>query len=159
MADIFISYKSERRRAARHLEQTLVRYGYTVCFDHALVRGHDYELQIQRQIRGAKAVIVLWCPLSVDSEAVRSEASYAKREGKQVPVKIEACELPLFSALIQYIDLTKAMCGPIDPALYPLLDDIERLVGKPPQPDYKALKGVRRDVARYGCVYIGRVSA
>ena len=75
MADIFISYKSERRRAARHLEQILLRYGYTVWFDHALVRGQDYELQIERQIREAKAVIVLWCPLSVGSEAVRSEAS------------------------------------------------------------------------------------
>ncbi len=50
MAEIFISYKSERRKAARHLEQILVRYGYTVWFDHALVRGHDYEAQIQRKI-------------------------------------------------------------------------------------------------------------
>jgi formylglycine-generating enzyme required for sulfatase activity len=140
MAEIFISYKSERRKAARHLEQILIRHGYTVWFDHALVRGHDYEAQIQREIGEAKAVIVLWCALSVNSEAVRSEASYAKHKGKQVPVLIEPCELPLFSALTQRIDLTKATCAPSDPAFYPLLDDIERLVGRAPQPEYKALR-------------------
>jgi formylglycine-generating enzyme required for sulfatase activity len=140
MAEIFISYKSERRKAARHLEQILIRYGYTVWFDHALVRGHDYETQIQRQIGEAKAVIVLWCSLSVDSQPVRSEASYAKRENKQIPVKIEPCVLPLFSTLDQHIDLTKASCAPQDAAFYPLLDDIERLVGRAPKPDYKLLR-------------------
>ena len=37
--EIFISYKSERRRAAEHLAETLRRHGYTVWFDYQLVRG------------------------------------------------------------------------------------------------------------------------
>ena len=140
MADVFISYKSERRQAARHLEQTLIRYGYSVWFDHALVRGHDYEDQIQRKLDAAKAVIVLWCSLSVESQPVRSEAQYAKDEKKQVPLKIEPCKLPLFSTLTQYIDLTQAKCGPRDGSFDPLLDDLERLVGQPPHADLKALR-------------------
>ena len=31
MADIFISYKSERRAAAEHLADILREYGYTSC--------------------------------------------------------------------------------------------------------------------------------
>jgi len=140
MADVFISYKRERRPAARHLEQILIRYGYTVWFDLALVRGADYEEQIQRELNAAKAVIVLWCGHSVQSAGVRSEASRAKAGGKLVPVVIERCELPLFSTLEQNIDLTVATGSPRDHALDPILDDLERLVGRPPAADLKALR-------------------
>jgi TIR domain len=141
MADVFISYKRERRPAARHLQQILACYGYTVWFDLALVRGKDYEVQIERELNAAKAVIVLWCGLSVASEGVRSEASRAKADGKLIPLVIEPCKLPLFSTLDQNIDLTSAVCSPRDPALDPVLDDVERLVGRPPQADLKALRG------------------
>ena len=140
MADVFISYKRERRPAARHLEQILVRYGYSVWFDLALVRGADYEEQIQRELNTAKAVIVLWCGLSVQSPGVRAEASRAKAQAKLVPVVIERCELPLFSTLEQNIDLTAAAGSPRDHALDPILDDLERLVGRPPLADLKALR-------------------
>lgn len=140
MADIFISYKRERRPAARHLEQILVRYGYSVWFDLALVRGADYEEQIQRELNAAKAVIVLWCGLSVASKGVRSEATRAQEQKKLIPVKIEVCELPLFSTLEQNIDLTAAACSPRDHALDPILDDLERLVGRAPVADLKALR-------------------
>src|SRR5262249_38630167 len=106
MADVFISYKRERRPAARHVEQILIRYGYSVWFDLALVRGQNYEAQIERELTVAKAVIVLWCGLSVASPGVRSEASRAKSLGKLIPLVIEPCTLPLFSTLEQNIDLT-----------------------------------------------------
>lgn len=144
MADVFISYKSERRAAARHLEQILRLHGYSVWFDHALVRGEDYEEQIQRQIEAASAVVVMWCGRSVASAAVRSEAGYAKARKKQVPLKIEPCELPLFSTLSHYIDLTKASCAPSDPAFRAVLADVERLVGRAPQIDTRQLKDYER---------------
>lgn len=140
MAEVFISYKRERRPAARHLEQILIRYGYTVWFDLALVRGKDYEAQIEHELTAAKAVIVLWCKLSVASEGVRSEANRAKSDDKLIPLVIEPCRLPLFSTLDQNIDLSAVTGSPRDPALDPLLDDLERLIGRPPQPDLKALR-------------------
>jgi formylglycine-generating enzyme required for sulfatase activity len=140
MADIFISYKRERRPAARHLEQILIRYGYSVWFDLDLVRGQDYEAQIERELSVAKAVIVLWCGLSVRSPGVRSEANRAKSQGKLVPLVIERCELPLFSTLEQNIDLTTATGSPRDPAFDPMLDDLERLIGQAPQWDRKAMR-------------------
>ena len=87
----------------------------------------------------AKAVVVLWCGLSVASEGVRSEASRAKADGKLIALVIEPCKLPLFSTLEQNIDLKAATGSPRGPAFDPVLDDLERLVGRPPQPDFKAL--------------------
>ncbi|MFM9939437.1 MAG: SUMF1/EgtB/PvdO family nonheme iron enzyme [Hyphomicrobiaceae bacterium] len=156
MADVFISYKRERRPAARHLEQILVRYGYTVWFDLALVRGQDYEAQIERELSAAKAVIVLWCGQSVQSPGVRSEASRAKSQGKLIPLVIEPCDLPLFSTLEQNIDLTTAAGSPRDHALDPVLDDLERLVGRAPQPDYKALRDYEATWRAMGALPLAR---
>jgi formylglycine-generating enzyme required for sulfatase activity len=141
MADVFISYKRERRAAARHLAKILEAYGYTVWFDLALVRGQDYEQQIAAQLKAAKAVIVLWCTKSVASEGVRSESSRAKAAGKLVPLVIEPCELPLFSTNEQHIDLTAATGAPSNLyELHAVLDDVERLVGRAPTPDLRALR-------------------
>jgi TIR domain len=49
--DIFISYKSERRKAAAHLAAVLKLHGYSVWFDYELIKGHDFGLQIGREIR------------------------------------------------------------------------------------------------------------
>jgi len=43
MAEIFISYKSERRKAAAHLAKILERCGYTVCYDYSLVKGRRHN--------------------------------------------------------------------------------------------------------------------
>jgi formylglycine-generating enzyme required for sulfatase activity len=156
MAEIFISYKRERRAAARHLEQILIRYGYSVWFDLALVRGQDYEAQIERELSAAKAVIVLWCTLSVRSKGVRSEASRAESQGKLVPLVIEPCELPLFSTLEQNIDLTTATGSPRDPAFDPMLDDLERLVGRAPQSDRKAMRDYEATWRAMGALRLAR---
>jgi hypothetical protein len=156
MADIFISYKRERRAAARHLEQILLRYGYSVWFDLELVRGQDYEAQIERELSAAKAVIVMWCGLSVGSPGVRSEANRAKSRGKLIPLIIEPCELPLFSTLEQNIDLTAAAGSPRDHAFDPVLDDLERLVGRAPQPDYKALRDYEATWRAMGALPLAR---
>ena len=55
MAEIFISYKSERRKAAEHLAEILRRYGYSVWFDYSLLKGADFGFQIDAKIRRAKA--------------------------------------------------------------------------------------------------------
>jgi hypothetical protein len=68
MADVFISYKSERRPAAEHLAAVLERHGYSIWFDYELIKGRDFGLQISRQVRKAKALVVLWCTRSVESK-------------------------------------------------------------------------------------------
>lgn len=80
MADIFISYKSERQAAAQHLARILELNGYSVWYDYGLLSGRDFSRQIERELRAAKAVIVMWCPLSRDSDCLQiaSGAKFSK---------------------------------------------------------------------------------
>ena len=90
MADIFISYKSERRNAAQHLSRILELNGYSVWFDYGLFSGINFGRQIEREIRAAaKAVVVLWCSLSRVSRWVLEEADLAQSLETFTPVWLE----------------------------------------------------------------------
>jgi hypothetical protein len=93
MADVFISYKSERRPAVEHLARVLENYGFTVWFDYALLSGKQFAPQIEREIRAARAVLVLWCNRSVESEWVKDEARIAKERETLIPISIEETSL------------------------------------------------------------------
>ena len=139
MAEIFISYKSERRAAAEHFAEVLKRYGYSVWFDYELVKGKDFAAQIERQIREAKALVALWCTLSVGSRWVREEVHLAHDLGILVPVKIEACDIPFGFRLADTIDLSAWDGAPRSPALDPLIDALEKRIGRDAVPDRKGL--------------------
>ncbi len=140
MAEIFISYKSERRAAAAHLTKILECHGYTVWYDYSLVKGRDFPAQIDAKVRGAKAVVVLWCSMSVQSEWVSDEASLAKDLGSLVPVMIEPCELRIDFRRKDYVNLTGWTGAPRDVALDPLLDALAQKIGRPPLIAYEALR-------------------
>jgi hypothetical protein len=140
MAEIFISYKSDRRNAAKHLAGVLTRHGYSVWFDYALIKGDDFELQLDSQLRTAKAVIVLWCSMSVQSAWVSREASLASKLKTLLPVLIEDCELKLAHHTSDYVDLSEWDGSPRSHTLDPLLNAVARLVGRPPQADWAKLR-------------------
>lgn len=151
MADIFISYKSERRAAAEHLAEILADYGYSVWWDYGLVSGRDFGAQIEKELRAAKAVIVLWCSLSVGSEWVREEAALAKRLNKVIPTFIEhGVELPLGFSLSQTLDLAEWDGSPKNARLDRLLRDIGRFVGRAPKPNLPGLERTERAWRRFG---------
>ena len=139
MAEIFISYKSERRNAAAHLAKILECYGYSVWYDYSLVKGRDFAAQIDAKIREAKAVIVLWCSKSVRSEWVADEAALAVDLDSMVPAKIEPCELRVDFRRKDYVDLTGWDGAPKSHALDVLLKALEQQVGRAPQPDFTAI--------------------
>jgi len=148
--ELFISYKSERRRAAEHLAETLRRHGYSVWFDYQLVKGRDFARQIDRRIRAAKSLIVLWCTRSVASEWVNEEVDLAKHLGILVPTKIEDCDLPVGNRLKDYINLTHWDGSPRSHQLDALLDAIVQKVGREPQPNYRALQEYEATWRRFG---------
>ena len=139
MAEIFISYKSDRRNAAKHLAGVLTRHGYSVWFDYALIKGDDFDLQLDSQLRAAKAVIVLWCSMSVQSAWVSREASLASKLKTLIPVLIEDCELKLAHHTSDYVNLSEWDGSPRSPTLDPLLNAVARLVGCPPRADWAKL--------------------
>jgi formylglycine-generating enzyme required for sulfatase activity len=152
VADVFISYKSERRAAAEHLAATLTRYGYSVWFDYALVKGRDFGLQIDAKVRSAKVLIVMWCTLSVQSRWVHEEVDLAHELGILAPLKIEACDLPVGNRRVDYINLVDWDGSPRSPLLDDLLDTVGGKVGRAPAPDFQALRDYEATWRRFGAL-------
>ncbi len=150
MADIFISYKSERRAAAWHLSQILELNGYTVWYDYGLLSGRDFSRRIEKELRAAKVVIVLWCPMSRDSDWVNNEALLARRLQKYVPVWIEETELPLEFIRDDTIDLKRWNGSPRSHDLDRLWDEIARLTEKEQAPDMRGIRQFEATWRGYG---------
>ena len=149
--EIFIFYKSERRRAAEHLAETLRLHGYTVWFDYQLVKGKNFGRQLEARIRAARALVALWCTMSVRSEWVSEEVDLAKSLGILIPTKIEDCELPLGNSQGDYIDLVRWDGSPRShPQLDKLLDAVAQKVGRDPQPAYRELQSYEATWHRFG---------
>ncbi len=127
--DIFISYSREDRSAARHFAECLTHAGFNVWWDAALRSGETFDEVIEKELRAAKAVVVLWSPRSVASRWVRAEATLADRFNKLVPVIIEACNLPIIFELTHAADLADWTGNEADTRWQTLVDDLRRLVG------------------------------
>ena len=127
--DIFISYSREDRPAARHFAECFTRAGFDVWWDAALRSGETFDEVIEKELRAAKAVVVLWSPRSVASRWVRAEATLADRFNKLVPVIIESCNLPIIFELTHATDLSDWTGDETDARWATLTEDIRRLVG------------------------------
>jgi len=103
--DIFISYSREDRPAARHFAKCFADEGFSVWWDATLQAGETFDEVIERELKAAKAVVVLWSPRSVQSRWVRAEATLADRSGKLVPAIIEKCDRPIIFELTHAADL------------------------------------------------------
>jgi len=124
MADIFISYKSEDRAKVAPIALALEAEGLTVWWDTQLEGGLDYQEAIDRNLRNALLVLVLWTPRSVKSRWVRSEATVADRHGVLLPVVLEPCERPVAFELLQTRDLTRWNGDPGDVEWQRLLKEV-----------------------------------
>jgi len=89
LADIFISYSKIDRQLVEQLAHELLAKGFTVWWDTALVSGESFREVIVRQLKEARAVIVVWTPSSVTSEWVISEADRGRYRGILIPVRTE----------------------------------------------------------------------
>jgi pSer/pThr/pTyr-binding forkhead associated (FHA) protein len=103
--DIFLSYARQDRTTARTVAESLVSEGFNVWWDASLHSGETFDEVIERNLRDAKAVVVLWSPRSVASRWVRAEATLADRRNKLVPAIIEACDRPIVFELTHTADL------------------------------------------------------
>jgi TIR domain len=106
MADIFISYASEDRNRVRPLAEALMSRGFNVWWDRSLAAGQDYTAIIEKELKNAKAVIVVWTRSSSASTFVRDEAGRARDEGRLVPVMFDRVDIPLGFGAFQAEDFT-----------------------------------------------------
>ncbi len=155
MADVFISYKSERRPAISHLARVIENYGYTVWFDYALMPGGSFSAQIERELRAARAVIVVWCSMSVRSVEgktnwVVEEADLAKQLGTYLPVWLEPVDLPLGFRMGDVIDISEWNGDPRSHEIDRLIEQLTSKTQREPDIKYKALVAQSADVRRSG---------
>ncbi|HET7816667.1 MAG TPA: TIR domain-containing protein [Sphingomicrobium sp.] len=126
--DVFISYSREDRSHAQRFAERLAEEGFSVWWDAALHSGETFDEVIEKTLKAAKAVVVLWSPRSVASRWVRAEATLADRNNKLVPVIIEACDRPLIFELTHTSDLSHWAGRTTDAVWRTLIKDLNRLV-------------------------------
>ncbi len=107
MADVFISYASEDRGRVRPRADALQARGFNVWWDRSLAAGHDYTAIIERELKNAKAVIVVWTQSSATSTFVRDEAGRARDDGRLVPVLLDRVDIPLGFGAFQAEDFSR----------------------------------------------------
>jgi hypothetical protein len=89
MYDVFISYARNDRSRAEQFQHAIKRCGWTVWWDADLLPGQQWNDVIEKELRGAGAVLVLWSQDSVKSQFVCDEATIARELGKLVPVTLD----------------------------------------------------------------------
>jgi pSer/pThr/pTyr-binding forkhead associated (FHA) protein len=128
--DIFISYARSDEEMARLVALAFEQEGFNVWWDAALHSGETFDEVIEKELRAAKAVVVLWSPRSVSSRWVRAEATLADRNRTLAPAIIEPCDRPIIFELTHTVDLSAWDGNTADPVWQAYLYDIRRLIGE-----------------------------
>src|SRR3984885_10007363 len=105
MADIFVSYSRTDRGRVAPLVAALEAQGWSVWWDPEITPGDEFDALISAELESARAVVVVWSPLSVDSRWVKGEARDAADRGVLVPVRFENARLPIDVRSIHTTDL------------------------------------------------------
>ncbi len=143
--DIFLSYARRDRPTARVIAESLSAEGFNVWWDASLHSGETFDEVIERNLKEAKAVVVLWSPASVASRWVRAEATLADRRNKLVPAIIEACDRPIIFELTHTAELTEWKGDKKDPRWRTFIEDLYRLTKSGTQDKVKELHEARSE--------------
>jgi len=126
VARVFLSYARADVDCARKLASVVARAGHEVWWDRELHGGSRFTMEIDKALREAEAVIVLWSESSLESAWVQDEAAEGRDSGRLVPAIIDSVRPPLGFRQYQAIDLTDLRNGE-QPAQ---LEDLLRAVVK-----------------------------
>ena len=111
MARIFLSYARADVDCARKLAGLVARAGHDVWWDRELHGGSRFTNEIDKALRDAEAVVVLWSESSLESAWVQDEAAEGRDSNRLVPATIDAIRPPLGCRQYQAIDLTDLRNG------------------------------------------------
>ena len=133
MAKVFLSYAREDAAAAKQLAECIGRAGHQVWWDHQIEGGSRFSTEIDRELKNADAVVVIWTKASIESPWVQDEAAEGRDSGSLVPVLLGTDKPPLGFRQFQSVDFGQ-WDGLSDP---PALDALIRAIGQKsgePQP-------------------------
>ncbi len=141
--DIFVSYVHKREYDVAHLCNILTYNGYNVFFAGDLVAGDYYPDVLERKLREADAVIVLWCKDAVKSQWVNSEADLARKLKTIIPVMFDQCSLKFPHSQLHCLDLSFWFSGgqlPRSEELDPLLETVKNKIKREVIEDTEGLR-------------------
>ena len=95
MARIFLSYAREDVDSAKRLAEAVGDAGHEVWWDHHLHGGSRFTEEIDRALKDAEVVVVLWTDTAVKSAWVQDEAAEGRDTERLVPVSLNGCRPPL----------------------------------------------------------------
>jgi hypothetical protein len=139
MADLFISYSRNDRDRCTAIRDALTALKVNVWSDARIGAGSHFDREIEREIKAAAALLVLWSEDSVESDWVRNEARTGKEENRLVATQIRPCELPLEFRSVQAELLPEGAEGTENTAWIGVVARIGELTGRPGLGEYARL--------------------
>lgn len=108
MANLFLSYSRKDETKARRFTDWVEREGHNVWRDEDDIGGGStFSSEIEKALKDADAVLVLWSVNSVQSAWVRDEAGYGRDAGKLLPFSLDGTEPPLGFRQFQSVNLAR----------------------------------------------------
>jgi adenylate cyclase len=95
LAKVFLSYSREDAAAAKQLAECMAGAGHQVWWDRQIQGGSRFATEIDRELKEADAVVVLWTKASIESAWVQDEAAEGRDTGRLVPVALSGVRPPL----------------------------------------------------------------
>lgn len=134
MTQIFISYSRKDLTFVEKLAKDLRLRGFEVWYDlSGLEAGKNWGREIQAALHNSQVMIVVISPNSLESRWVEREYLFAEKLNlKIIPILFQACEMPLWTLDLHYIDLTTSTYNKS-------LEDILRVLGVPHKPIGEAI--------------------
>jgi uncharacterized protein len=132
VADIFLSYARIDRAKVEPIVTMLSKKGWSVFWDPTIVPGDRWDSLIERELKLAKCVVVVWSTKSVQSHWVKDEAAYGRDLSHLVPIKIDGCVAPLGFRQIQVGDFTSWTGSADDPSATALFLALYRILQTKP---------------------------
>lgn len=125
MARIFLSYAREDVDSAKQLAESIGRAGHEVWWDRHIHGGSRFTTEIDRALKDADVIVVMWTDASVESAWVQDEAAEGRDTERLVPVSLNGCRPPLGFRQFHTIELG-AWKGEGDPLQ---MDELVQAIG------------------------------
>jgi adenylate cyclase len=126
LAKVFLSYSREDVAAAKQLAACIDNAGHQVWWDRQIEGGSRFTAEIDRELKSADAVVVIWTKSAVESPWVQDEAAEGRDSGRLVPILLGTDKPPLGFRQFQSINFGN-WNGEADP---PALDALIRAIAQ-----------------------------
>jgi adenylate cyclase len=152
VAKVFLSYAREDADAAKQLADCIGSAGHEVWWDRHIQGGSRFTNEIDRELKGAEAVVVLWSESSVESAWVQDEAAEGRDTGRLVPVTLAGSRPPLGFRQFHAIELGEWNASAAPANLDELLAAIGTTAGSTASPAGEPAKAKSREHKASVCV-------